>query len=131
MKKCIHCGAEVPEEEAVCPACGQSVTEEAQTSENQQAQPETEKGPETDEDTCEEKTDPQEDGAQEPAAETPAAAAPAQKKPPVWVWIVGRAARIRLSSVMAPVALSWGTLKSQRSRTFLPWTSTSRTDFLL
>ena len=60
MKKCIHCGAEVPEEEAVCPACGQSVTEEAQTSENQQAQPETEKGPETDEDTCEEKTDPQE-----------------------------------------------------------------------
>ena len=48
MKKCIHCGAEVPEEEAVCPACGQSVTEEAQTSENQQAQPETEKGPETD-----------------------------------------------------------------------------------
>ena len=80
MKKCIHCGAEVPEEEAVCPACGQSVTEEAQTSENQQAQPETEKGPETDEDTCEEKTDPQEDGAQEPAAETPAAAAPAQKK---------------------------------------------------
>ena len=68
MKKCIHCGAEVPEEEAVCPACGQSVTEEAQTSENQQAQPETEKGPETDEDTCEEKTDPQEDGAQEPAA---------------------------------------------------------------
>ena len=85
MKKCIHCGAEVPEEEAVCPACGQSVTEEAQTSENQQAQPETEKGPETDEDTCEEKTDPQEDGAQEPAAETPAAAAPVQKKPPVWV----------------------------------------------
>ena len=75
MKKCIHCGAEVPEEEAVCPACGQSVTEEAQTSENQQAQPETEKGPETDEDTCEEKTDPQEDGAQEPAAATPAAAA--------------------------------------------------------
>ena len=65
MKKCIHCGAEVPEEEAVCPACGQSVTEEAQTSESQQAQPETEKGPETDEDTCEEKTDPQEDGAQD------------------------------------------------------------------
>ena len=78
MKKCIHCGAEVPEEEAVCPACGQSVTEEAQTSENQQAQPETEKGPETDEDTCEEKIDPQEDGAQEPAAETPAAAAHAR-----------------------------------------------------
>ena len=96
MKKCIHCGAEVPEEEAVCPACGQSVTEEAQTSENQQAQPETEKGPETDEDTCEEKTDPQEDGAQEPAAETPAAAAPAQKKPPVWVWIVGALAVVAI-----------------------------------
>ena len=96
MKKCIHCGAEVPEEEAVCPACGQSVTEEAQTSENQQAQPETEKGPETDEDTCEEKTDPQEDGAQEPAAETPAAAAPVQKKPPVWVWIVGALAVVAI-----------------------------------
>lgn len=96
MKKCIHCGAEVPEEEAVCPACGQSVTEEAPTSENQQAQPETEKGPETDEDTCEEKTDPQEDGAQEPAAETPAAAAPAQKKPPVWVWIVGALAVVAI-----------------------------------
>ena len=96
MKNVIHCGAEVPEEEAVCPACGQSVTEEAQTSENQQAQPETEKGPETDEDTCEEKTDPQEDGAQEPAAETPAAAAPAQKKPPVWVWIVGALAVVAI-----------------------------------
>ena len=96
MKKCIHCGAEVPEEEAVCPACGQSVTEEAQTSENQQAQPETEKGPETDEDTCEEKTDPQEEGAQEPAAETPAAAAPAQKKPPVGVWIVGALAVVAI-----------------------------------
>ena len=46
-------------------------------------------------------------------------------------WMVGRAARMRLSSVMAPVALSWGTLKSQRSSTFLPLTSMSLTVFLL
>ncbi|CUQ01467.1 Uncharacterised protein [Flavonifractor plautii] len=46
-------------------------------------------------------------------------------------WMVGRAATMRLSSVMAPVALSWGTLKSQRSRTFLPATSISFTVFLL
>ena len=44
--------------------------------------------------------------------------------------MVGSAATMRLSLVMAPVSLSWGTLKSQRSRTFLPRTSTSRTVFL-
>ena len=44
--------------------------------------------------------------------------------------MVGSAATMRLSLVMAPVSLSWGTLKSQRSRTFLPLTSTSRTVFL-
>jgi len=38
---------------------------------------------------------------------------------------------MRVSSVMAPVALSWGTLKSQRSRIFFPATSTSRMVFLL
>ena len=46
-------------------------------------------------------------------------------------WMVGRAARMRLSSVIAPVVLSWGTLKSQRRRTFLPLTSMSFTVFLL
>ena len=46
-------------------------------------------------------------------------------------WIVGRAATMRLSLVISPVSLSWGTLKSQRSRTYLPETSTSRTVFLL
>ena len=45
-------------------------------------------------------------------------------------WMVGSAATMRLSLVMAPVSLSWGTLKSQRSRAFLPRTSTSRTVFL-
>ena len=89
MKKCIHCGAEVPEEAAFCPACGQSVTEEAQTSENQQVRPENEQAPKTDEYTCEAQAGPKNEGAQEPSAEAPAAAAPAQKKPPVWVWIVG------------------------------------------
>ena len=89
MKKCIHCGAELPEEAAFCSACGQSVTEQAQTGEEQAAEPETEKVLETDAYTCEQETDAQEDGAQEPSAEEPAAAAPAQKKPPVWVWIVG------------------------------------------
>ena len=47
-------------------------------------------------------------------------------------WMVGRAARMRLSSVMTPLpSLAMGTLKSQRSRTFLPFTSTSVTVFLL
>ena len=45
--------------------------------------------------------------------------------------MVGSAATMRLSLVIAPVSLSWGTLKSQRSRTFLPLTSTSCTVFLL
>ena len=33
MKKCNHCGADVPEEESVCPACGQEVTEETASAE--------------------------------------------------------------------------------------------------
>ena len=44
--------------------------------------------------------------------------------------MVGRLATMRLSLVMAPVSLSWGTLKSQRRRTFLPETSTSLMVFL-
>ena len=43
--------------------------------------------------------------------------------------MVGRAATMRLSEVMTP-SLS-GTLKSQRTSTFLPFTSMSSTDFLL
>ena len=39
--------------------------------------------------------------------------------------------RIVAALVMAPVSLSWGTLKSQRSRIFFPATSTSRMVFLL
>ena len=47
-------------------------------------------------------------------------------------WMVGKAARMRLSSVMTPLpSLAIGTLKSQRSSTFLPLTSTSLTVFLL
>ena len=47
-------------------------------------------------------------------------------------WMVGRAARMRLSSVMTPLpSLAMGTLKSHRSSTFLPATSMSRTVFLL
>ena len=45
--------------------------------------------------------------------------------------MVGSAATIRLSEVIAPVSLSCGTLKSQRSSTFLPLTSTSQTVLLL
>ena len=33
MKKCNHCGADVPEEQNVCPACGQEVTEETASAE--------------------------------------------------------------------------------------------------
>lgn len=43
--------------------------------------------------------------------------------------MVGRAATMRLSEVMTP-SFS-GTLKSQRTSTFLPFTSMSSTDFLL
>ena len=46
-------------------------------------------------------------------------------------WMVGSAARMRLSSVMTLVFLSRGTLKSQRRKTFLPFTSTWVTFFLL
>ena len=45
--------------------------------------------------------------------------------------MVGSAATMRLSLVISPVALSCGTLKSQRSRIFLPATSTSMMVFLL
>ena len=45
--------------------------------------------------------------------------------------MVGRLATMRLSLVMAWVSLSWGTLKSQRSRIFFPATSTSMMVFLL
>ena len=103
MKKCIHCGADVPEEEAVCPACGQSVTEEAQTDETRAAEPETEQVLETDTYTCEQETDAQEDGAQEASAQEPAAAAPAQKKPPVWVWIVGALA---VAAIVAAILIT-------------------------
>lgn len=44
--------------------------------------------------------------------------------------IVGSDSTIRLSSVMLP-SPSRGTLKSQRARTFLPFTSISSIDFLL
>ena len=43
--------------------------------------------------------------------------------------MVGRAATIRLSLVISPVFLSWGTLKSQRSSTRLARTSMSFTVF--
>ena len=47
-------------------------------------------------------------------------------------WIVGRAARMRLSSVITPLpSFAIGTLKSQRNRTFFPLILMSFTVFLL
>ena len=47
-------------------------------------------------------------------------------------WMVGRAAWIRLSSVIVPLpSLAMGTLKSQRSNTFFPAAGTSVTVCLL
>lgn len=89
MKKCIHCGAELPEQETLCPACGQRAEEEPAAGENQAAELETRQAPETDEHACEQQADTQDASAQESSAQAPAAAVPAQKKPPVWVWIVG------------------------------------------
>ena len=46
-------------------------------------------------------------------------------------WIVGNAAEMRWVFVMAPVFLSWGTLKSTRMRTRWPFTEMSLMDFFI
>ena len=103
MKKCIHCGAELPEEEMICPACGQSAEEEPAAGENQTPEPENEQAPETVEDTREEKADTQSASSQDSSTQAPAEAAPAQKKPPVWVWIAGVLA---VAAIVAAILLT-------------------------
>ena len=68
MKKCNHCGADVPEEEGVCPACGQEVTEETASAEEPTEQTASEEtAAQTDSEaesfTCEE--EPETDGAEQ------------------------------------------------------------------
>ena len=105
MKKCNHCGADVPEEESVCPACGQEVTEETASAEEPTEQTASEEtAAQTDSDaesfTCEE--EPKADGAEQTEDEAsasgdePQETAPEKKKPSALVWVIGALAVIAI-----------------------------------
>ena len=106
MKKCDHCGAELEQDQTVCPACGQTVCEEtaaeetaadkaeapAEAAEAEDTAPEQS---EAESSTCGEapvQSETSENAAQAP--ETPAE--PEKKKPPIWMWIVGALAVIAI-----------------------------------
>lgn len=109
MKKCNHCGAELKQEETVCPSCEQAVAEEtaaeetaaektpaeetvapAEAAGTEQTAPEQ---GEAESFTCEE--EPTQEEPAENAEEAPEAPAePEKKKPSVWVWVVGALAVI-------------------------------------
>ena len=111
MKKCNHCGAEIPEEETVCPACGQDVTEETaaeetaeQTAEEAAAeaseQTQQQETNEAESFTCEK--EPEADGAEqtedaqtEPVEEMQQTT-PEQKKPSALMWVIGALAVIAI-----------------------------------
>ena len=106
MKKCDHCGAELQQDQTVCPACGQTVCEEtaaeetaAETTEAPAEAAEAEdtapKQGEAESSTCEEAPAQEEAAASaEQTPETPAE--PEKKKPPVWMWVVGALAVIAI-----------------------------------
>ena len=105
MKKCNHCGADVPEEESVCPACGQEVTEETASAEEPTEQTASEEtAAQTDSEaesfTCEK--EPETDGAEQTEDEAsasgdePQEAAPEKKKPSALVWVIGALAVIAI-----------------------------------
>lgn len=105
MKKCNHCGADVPEEESVCPACGQEVTEETASAEEPTEQTATEEtAAQTDSEaesfTCEE--EPETDGAEQTEDEAsasgdePQETAPEKKKPSALVWVIGALAVVAI-----------------------------------
>ena len=111
MKKCNHCGAEIPEEETVCPACGQDVTEETAAEETAEQTAE-EAAAETSEQTQQQETneaesftcekEPEADGAEqtedaqtEPVEETQQTT-PEQKKPSALMWVIGALAVIAI-----------------------------------
>ena len=107
MKKCNHCGAEIPEEETVCPACGQNVTEETaaaeaaeQTAEETAQETAEQTASETENAACE--IEPEADGAEQteseeaqPVEETQQAA-PEQKKPSALMWVIGALAVVAI-----------------------------------
>ena len=107
MKKCNHCGAEIPEEETVCPACGQNVTEETaaaeaseQTAEEAAQETAEQTASETENAACE--IEPEADGAEQteseeakPVEETQQAA-PEQKKPSALMWVIGALAVVAI-----------------------------------
>lgn len=101
MKKCNHCGAELAQEETVCPSCGQPVAEE--TAAEETAAPAGAAGPgqaapeqgEAESFTCEEESAQGENPENaEQTPETPAE--PEKKKPSVWIWVVGALAVIAI-----------------------------------
>ena len=105
MKKCNHCGADVPEEESVCPACGQEVTEETASAEEPTEQTASEEtAAQTDSEaesfTCEK--EPETDGAEQTEDEAsasgdePQETAPEKKKPSALVWVIGALAVIAI-----------------------------------
>ena len=105
MKKCNHCGADVPEEEGVCPACGQEVTEETASAEEPTEQTASEEtAAQTDSEaesfTCEE--EPETDGAEQTEDEAsasgdePQETAPEKKKPSALVWVIGALAVVAI-----------------------------------
>ena len=109
MKKCNHCGADVPEEESVCPACGQEVTEETASAEEPTEQTASEEtaaqtDPEADSFTCEE--EPETDGVEQTEDEAsasgdePQETAPEKKKPSALVWVIGALAVVAIVSAI-------------------------------
>ena len=105
MKKCNHCGADVPEEESVCPACGQEVTEETASAEEPTEQTASEEtaaqtDPEAESFTCEK--EPETDGAEQTEDEAsasgdePQETAPEKKKPSALVWVIGALAVVAI-----------------------------------
>ena len=113
MKKCNHCGAEIPEEETVCPACGQNVTEEtaaeeaAEQTEEAAEQPPKQEAPEAESAACEKEpqtddTEQAEDAQTAPNEETQQTA-PEKKKPSALVWVIGALA---VAAIVAAILIA-------------------------
>ena len=105
MKKCNHCGADVPEEQNVCPACGQEVTEEtASAEEPTERTAEEETAAQTDSEaesfTCEKEPETdgaeQTEGTQSEPTEEAQQTAPEKKKPSALVWVIGALAVVAI-----------------------------------
>ena len=113
MKKCNHCGAEIPGEETVCPACGQNVTEEtaaeeaAEQTEEAAEQTPKQEAPEAESAACEKEpqtddTEQAEDAQTAPNEETQQTA-PEKKKPSALVWVIGALA---VAAIVAAILIA-------------------------